>query len=234
MTGQVYRFEDYLQGLAPEEASTASPALDASAETFSRRAVELLLKVFDETPEPEQKQQMRVLIALLDFLAATGQTDDAEDFFLNHHQYAPIAVARFTSRDEAEEWLKGVAEPPSPAHILIGDAYYQFWYTREDNARGMYRDYVIEPAIEALAAKGLPPAAPAFRTRAEAEEWLTSRLPAPETFVVIAGEYHLAVHHKRLERYTLHHVASALREWEERKRAVEREESMETADTVKT
>jgi hypothetical protein len=234
MTGQVYRFEDYLQGLAPGAPSKTGPAMDAGRSAFSRPAVELLLKVFDETPEPEQKQQVRVLIALLDFLAATGQTDDAEDFFINHHQYAPIAVARFTSIQQAQDWLKGVAEPPSPAHILIGDEYYQFWFMREDNTRGMYRDYVIEPVIEALAAKGLPPGAPSFRTRADAEEWLTSHPAAPEAFVVIAGEYHLAVHHKRLGHHTLHPVASALSAWEERKRAIEREESMEAADTVKT
>jgi hypothetical protein len=217
MTGQVYRFEDYLKGFAPGEPTQASPALNAGA--FSRPAVELLLKVLDETPEPEQKQHVRVLITLLDFIADTGQIDDVEEFFINHHQYAPVAVARFTCRDEAEDWLKGVVEPPSPAHILIGDEYYQFWYVREDNTRGMYRDYVIEPTIEALVARGIPPGTPSFHTRAEAEAWLTSHPATPEAFVVIAGEYYLAVHHKRLKCHTLHHVTSALREWEERKRA---------------
>jgi len=227
MTGQVYRFEDYLKGLEPGEPTKASPAWNAGRGAFSRPAVELLLEVLDETPELEQKQYIRVLIALLDFIADTNQTEDVEEFFTHHHQYAPITVARFTRRDEAEAWLKGVAEPPSPAHILIGDEYYQFWYMREDNTRGMYRDYVIEPIIEALTARGIPPGAPSFHTRAEAEEWLTSHPAIPEAFVVIAGEYYLAVHHKRLRRHTLHHVASALREWAERKRAVELEESME-------
>jgi hypothetical protein len=227
MTGQIYRFEDYLKGLAPVEPPQASPALNAGKGSFARPAVELLLEVLDETPEPEQKQHVRVLIALLNFIADTGQIDDVEDFFINHHQYAPIAVAQFSSRDEAEEWLKSVAEPPSPAYILIGDDYYQFWCVREDNTRGMYRDYVIEPTIEALTARGIPPGAPSFHTRTEAEEWLKSHPATPEAFVVIAGECYLAVHHKRLKRHTLHHVASALKEWEERKREVEREESME-------
>ncbi|HYO59777.1 hypothetical protein [Archangium sp.] len=227
MTGQVYRFEDYLEGLAPGAPPTASPALSAGKGGFSRPAVELFLEVLDEVPEPEQKQHVRVLIALLDFIADTGQTDDVEDFFINHQQYAPIAVAQFASRDEAEAWLMGVAEPPSPAYILIGDDYHQLWYMREDNTRGMYRDYVIEPIIKALTAKGIPPGAPSFHSRTEAEEWLKSHPAAPEAFVVIAGEYYLAVHHKRLKRHTLHHVASALREWEERKRTVEFGESRE-------
>jgi hypothetical protein len=227
MTGQIYRFEDYLEGLAPGEFSKASSALNAGKSAFSRPAAELLLNLLDEVPAPEQKQHVRVLIALLDFIADTGQTEEVEDFFINHHQYAPMAVAQFTSRDEAEEWLKGIAEPPSPAHILVGDDYYQSWYMREDNTRGMYRDYVIEPTIEALTAKGIPPGAPSFPTRTEAEEWLKSHPATPEAIVVIAGEDFLAVHHKRLKRHTLHHVASALREWEEHKRAVSLDESRE-------
>jgi len=209
------------------EPSKASPALNACKSVFSRPAVELLLEVLAQVPEPEQKQHVRVLIALLDFIADTGQTEDVEDFFINHHQYAPMAVAYFTSRDEAEEWLKGIAEPPSPAHILVGDDYHQFWYMREDNTRGMYRDYCIEPALEALTAKGIPPGAPSFPTRTEAEEWLKSHPATPEAFVVIAGEDYLAMHHKRLKRHTLHHVASALRAWAEHKRAVALEESRE-------
>ncbi|MFY0578221.1 hypothetical protein ACN28S_31410 [Cystobacter fuscus] len=46
---------------------------------------------------------------------------------------------------------------------------------------------------------------------------------SPFDFVSIAGEHYLAVHHKRLMRHTLHPVASALTEWEETKRAAERE-----------
>ena len=227
LTGQVYRFEDYLEGLAPGAPSTMSPVLSAARSAFSRPATELLLGVLDEVPEPEQKQHVRVLIALLEFIADTGQTEEVEDFFSNHHHDAPIAVARFNSRDEAEEWLKSVAEPPSPAHILIGDGYYQFWYMREGNTRGMYRDYVIEPSIEALAAKGIPPGAPSFFSRTEAEEWLKSHPASPEAFVVIAGEDYAAVHHKRLKCHTLHPVASALREWEEHKRVVALEEARE-------
>ncbi|HZI07684.1 MAG TPA: hypothetical protein VEZ71_26945 [Archangium sp.] len=227
VTGQIYRFEDYLEGLAPGAPSRRSPALNAGKGAFSRPAAEMLLGILDEVPEPEQKQHVRVLIALLDFIADTGQLDELEDFFIHHHQYAPIAVARFSSREEAEKWLKGTTEPPSPAHILIGDDYYQFWYMREDNTRGMYREYVIEAAIAALTAKGIPPGAPSFPSRTEAEEWLRSHPANPEAFVVIDGEHYLAVHHKRLQLHTLHHVASALNEWEEHKKKVALEESEE-------
>jgi len=227
VTGQIYRFEDYLEGLATGTPSRRSPALSAGKGAFSRPAAEMLLEVLEEVPEPEQKQHVRVLIALLDFIADTGQLDEVEDFFIHHHQYAPIAVARFTSREEAEKWLKGTAEPPSPAHILIGDDYYRFWYMREDSTRGMSREYVIEAAIAALTAKGIPPGAPSLPSRTEAEEWLKSHPANPEAFVVIDGEHYLAVHHKRLKLHTLHHAASALSEWEEHKKKVALEESEE-------
>ena len=71
------------------------------------------------------------------------------------------------------------------------------------------------------------PGGPSFHSRTEAEEWLKSHPATPEAFVVIAGECYLAVHHKRLKCHTLHPVASALREWEERKKTVELEESRE-------
>jgi hypothetical protein len=229
VTGQVYRFEDSLVGMAPTERPHVSACLSAHPGTFAHRAVALLLATLDETPEPEQKQHVIVLISLLNFIADTGQVDDVEDFFINQLEYAPVAIAHFTNHEEAEAWLKGVAEPPSPARILIGDEYHQFWYTREDDTRGMYRDHAIEPALEALTAGGIPPRTPSFATRMEAEAWLMSHPANPYAFVTIAGEHYFAVHHRRLKRHSLHHVASALTTWEERKRAVELEAATETA-----
>ncbi len=229
VTGQVYRFEDFLEGTAPIERPPVSTRLGEHPETFAQLAAELLLKTLDETPELEQKQHVLVLIALLNFIAETGQVDDVEDFFSNQLEYAPVAIAHFTNHENAKAWLKGVAEPPSPARILIDDEYHQFWYRREDHTRGMYRDYAIEPAMEALTARGIPPGVPSFATRVEAEEWLMSHPANPYAFVEIAGEHYFAVHHRRLKHHTLHHVASALKAWEERKRAVELEATLEAA-----
>jgi hypothetical protein len=229
ITGQIYRFEDSLKGTDPKERPHVSARLSAHRGTLAQPAVELLLNALNETPEPEQKQHIFVLIALLNFIADTGQIDDVEDFFSNQLEYAPVAIAHFTSHEEAEAWLKSVAEPPSPARILIGDEYYQFWYMRADNTRGMYRDYAIEPAMEALTARGIPSQTPSFATRAEAEEWLMNHPANPYAFVAIAGEHYLAVYHRILKRHSLHHVASALKAWEERKTAVELEATLEAA-----
>jgi hypothetical protein len=227
VTGQVYRFEDYLAGTTPTERPHISERLGAHCGALAQRAVELLLKVLDETSEPEQKQNVLVLIALVNFVADTGQLDEAEDFVINRLDHAPVAIAHFDSNEEAEAWLKGTAEPPSPALILIGDEYHQFWYMREDDTRGMYREYAIEPSLESLAASGIPPQTPSFATRAEAEGWLRSHPANPYAFVKIAGEHYFAVHHRRLKRHSLHPVATALSAWEERKRAVELHTAME-------
>ncbi|WP_224361144.1 hypothetical protein [Hyalangium versicolor] len=231
VTGQVYQFEDSLKAAVPSERPHASARLGTYKEMFAQRAVELLLKTLDKTSEPEQKQHVRLLISLLNFIADTGQLDEAGDFFSNQLEYAPVAIAHFTRHEEAEAWMRSAAEPPSPAYILIGDEYHQFWYRREDNTRGMYRDYPIESELEALTARGLPSQMSSFATRAEAEEWLMNYSAKPYAFVSIAGEHYFAVYHRSLKRHSLHHVASALEAWEEHKRAVEREAALEAAQS---
>ncbi|HEX5747133.1 MAG TPA: hypothetical protein VFZ09_12895 [Archangium sp.] len=217
-TGQVYRFEEHLEGLPPTTRPSPSAALHARTKGSARQAMELLLKVWDKTAEPGQRQPVLVLIGLLDFIADTGQADAFDDYVKNRLEYAPLAMACFATRDEAETWLKGLAEPPSPARIIIGDAYHWLWSSREDDTRAITRDYVIEPYLEALTARGIPPAVPAFESREDAAAWLSNHPMSPFGFVSIAGESHLAVHHKRLKRHTLHPVASALSEWEEEKK----------------
>jgi hypothetical protein len=230
-TGQVYRFEDFFKGETSAQAPQPSTSLEAHSGRFARPARELLLGTLDETHGPAQKQSVLLLIALLDFMAKTGQLDEVEDFFINGTEYAPMVIAHFASREEAEAWLRSTPEPPSPAYILIGDEYHQFWFIREDNARSMHRDYPLEPVLEALTTQGIPPGSPSFASREEAAEWLKSHPANPYAFVTIAGEYHLAVHHKRLRRHSLHPVASTLQAWEERKRVVAQEAASEPGET---
>jgi hypothetical protein len=221
--GQAYLFEDYLQGIPSTAPPYVSTALDTRKDATSRRAMDLALKALEETPDPEQAQHPLVLINLLNFLADTGQTADFEDFFNHRLDYAPLAMTSFATREEAEAWLKGLERPPSPARILIGDEYYLAWYSREDGSRNVTRDFTIEPYIEELTARGIPPNTPSFKTREEAEAWLADHPASPFTFLSIAGELYFAVHHKRLKRHTLHPVALSLMQWEEEKRAAGRQ-----------
>src|SRR5690606_2425358 len=113
--GQAYQFEDYLLGIPSTTPPYVSTALDAREDATSRRAMALALKALEEAPAPEQAQHALVLVNLLNFLADTGQTADFEDFFNHRLDYAPLAMASFATHEEAEAWLKGLADPPSPA-----------------------------------------------------------------------------------------------------------------------
>lgn len=216
-TGQAYLFEDYLAGHPPTPRPYVSSILGTRRDSTTQKLMALLLKAFDETPD---KQPVSVLINELNFIADTGQLEACEDYVDNILDHAPLTIAHFATREEAEAWHKGLAEPPSPARILIGDEYYMASYFREDNARHISREHVIEPYIaEEIAATGIPPTVPAFGTRAKAEAWLEQHPAHPFAFVSIAGEHYFAVNHKRLKRHTLHHVASslaALEEWKKR------------------
>lgn len=223
VTGQVYRFEDFLKKAASTEPAGFSEHLGPDKESLAHAAAALLLTLLDEAAEPGHKKYVQILLSLLQFIAETGQFLDVEDFFRHQAEYAPVAIAHFRSLPEAEAWLRSVSEPPSSALVLIGDAYFQLWYWREDQTRGLYRDYPVEPALEVLVSQGIPPQTPAFSTRAEAEEWLARHPTHPYGFVAIAGEYYFAVHHRRLRRHTLSPVVLALKEWEAHKRAIDRE-----------
>jgi hypothetical protein len=222
VTGQVYLLEDARR----EAEHSVSEWLNAYPGTFARQALELLHEEQRVVPDAE-RECLSVLMALVGFLAGTRQLAEAEDFFRSQDDHAPVAIAHFPNREAAEAWLEGCEEPPSPARILIGDAYHQVWYSREEGTRGLYRDPVVEPVMEALVAQGFPERTPSFATRAEAEAWLKHHPANPYAFVSIAGERHFAVHHRRLKRHSLQAVASALDAWEEHKRAVEREAAQE-------
>ncbi len=219
--GQAYQFEDYLKGLPSTSPPYVSAALDARSDAIPQRALALALKTLEETPDPDQARHVLVLVNLFNFLADTGQTADCEDYFTNRLDYAPLAIAVFATLEQAEAWLRGLEEPPCPARILIGDAYYMAWYSREDGVRRVDREFTIEPYIEGFVAKGIPADSPSFTSRAEAEAWLEKHPVCPFGFLSIAGEYYFAVHHKRLKRHTLHPVALSLKQWEEEKKSRE-------------
>lgn len=218
--GQAYQYEDYVAALPSTPSLYLSDALGARKDSIALQALALALRFIKETPD--QARDALVLVDLLNFLADTGQTADCEDFFTHRLDYAPLAIASFATREEAEAWLHGLEKPPSPARILIGDAYYLAWYSREDGARRVTREFTIEPYLEELAARGIPPGSPSFMNREEAEAWLENHPASPFAFLSIAGEYYFAVHHKRLRRHTLHPVALSLKQWEEEKQAAER------------
>lgn len=229
-TGQVYRFEDYLKGLEPARTSFLSAAFDAREDAVSRQAMTLLLRNLQETTDPARRQVLLAVIGLLNFIAETGQYEAFDEYLESYYVEPPPAIARFDTREQAESWLKGLAEPPGGAYILIGDEYHQVWYSREEGVRELLRERMIEPFLQALTAKGLPATVASFSTREEAEAWLTSHPPSAMAFVDIGCEHHLVVHHKRLDRHSLHPLSS-LKRWEAERKNREDEQVMAVDDS---
>lgn len=217
LTGQVYQFDDYLKSLDDRWTSSSNAVLRARTEAAPRREVVLLLQTLDELTEPEQKQSVLVLGDLLDFIAAPGRHEEFEDYLKNHYTEPPPVTACFETLQEAEAWLSSLSEPPSWASVLVGDEYYEVWYSREEGTRALLRDFVTELFLDDFESKDLPPAAASFDTRDQALQWLASHPAAPMLLVTIGGEHYHAVYHRKLDRHSLHAI-SRIREWRRKRR----------------
>lgn len=231
-TGQVYVFEDYLAGLDPARTSYVSTAFKVRADAMSQQAMAMLLRTLDEMADPKRKLRLLILIDLLNFIAATDQQEALARYREDSRSDAPPPViAFFDTREEANAWLNHLSAPPSYGHVMIGDEYYEIWYSREDNVRELLRGYVMEYFLEDFdESKPLPSPAASFNTREEAMEWLASHPASPTALVAIAGEYHHAVYHKKYNRHTLHSL-SRLREERERIKAEQEQQQDEEAES---
>jgi len=225
VTGQVYVFEDYLAGLDPMRSSSVSTALNPRTDAMCRQGLALLLRTHEELTDPVRKQYALVLIDLLNFIAASGQHEAFENHLEDRHSLPPPAIAFFDTREEADAWLHNLAEPPSYGKVLIGDEYYDIWYSRDDGFRELSRDHVTELFLDDYTSKPRPPAAASFNTREEAMEWLTRHPASPMALVTIAGEDHHAVFHKKFNRHTLHSISRLKEERAKRKAEQEQQEN---------
>lgn len=225
-TGQVYVFEDYRSGLAPTRTSYVSAAFKAHTDALAQQGMALLLRALDETADPAQKLYTLVIIELLNFIADTNQQEAFKKHIIDYRSDPPLAIAYFDTREEAHAWLNSLSQPPSGGKILIGDEYFDIWYSREDNVRELLRNEIAELFLEDSSSKRLPPVAASFNTREEAMEWLTSHPASPMVLVTIEGERYHAVYHKNLNRHTLHSL-SRLREEREKRKAEQQQQQEE-------
>ncbi|WP_257458508.1 hypothetical protein [Archangium lipolyticum] len=226
--GQVYVFEDYLAGLDPARTAYVSTAFNARADAMSRQTMAMLLRTLDEMAEPERKRRLLILIDLLNFIAATDQQEALARYLKDSRSDdAPPALAFFDTREEADTWLNQLAAPPSYGKVMIGDEYYEIWFSREDNIRELLHDSVMEYFLEDFESKALPPAAASFNTREEAMEWLANHPASPTSLVIIAGERYHAVNHKKFNRHTLHSLSRLKEERAKRKAELAQQDNVE-------
>ncbi|WP_083681112.1 hypothetical protein [Archangium sp. Cb G35] len=217
--GQDYRFEDYRRSLGaslpPSEGKT-------SIETLLSEAAGLMVRIRGELHLPEEKELASVIIDALHFIASTGQHTAFEAFRRDALAPRPPHVfASFRTREEAEAWLYHQPEPPAQGQVLVAGEYYQFYYFRELNRRGLLPQFTVEMLIRLLMEEGPPATVASFVSHDEAEDWLAKQLAPPtHAFISIGGEYHLAVFHENLHHRAIHPVSivERLEKWEREQR----------------
>jgi len=213
--GQDYRFEDYRRN---PDSSLSSSGGETSIKTLLGEAAGLMVRIRGELHSPEEKELASVLIDALNFIASTGQRTAFEAFRRDAlAARPPHVVASFRTREEAEAWLASHPEPPAQGHVLVAGEYYQFYYFRELNRRGLRPQFTLEMLIRQLMEEGPPGPVASFVSHEEAEDWLAKQLAPPtHAFILIAGEYHLAVFHENIHHRAIHPISivERLEKWE--------------------
>jgi hypothetical protein len=220
-TGQIYRFEDYLQRPVSERIRAAEAEWPGEEREDVEEARAILSQLRDDMPSEEEKHLVQVIIDRFGFIHSMGQCDEFSDYLATFYRNPEPVIAHFDTRAEAEAWLENLEEPPSSGYILLGEEYHEFFYSRERGVRGIRREYMLERFIESTTSRGLPEPVATFDTRAEAEAWWANQPTPPYwVYVKVAGEHHLAVHHRKIDRRTLHPL-SILEGWEEEKKRID-------------
>ncbi|MET0404337.1 MAG: hypothetical protein ABW123_18140 [Cystobacter sp.] len=213
--GQDYRFEDSRRNPGSPLSSTSS---SASIKTSLSDAATLMARIRGELHSPEEKELASVVIDALEFITSTGQHTAFEAFRRDAFAARPPYVfASLKTLEEADAWLNKQPEPPAQGQVLVGSAYYQFYYFRELNRRGLRPQFTLEMLIRQLTGEGPPAAVASFSSQEGAEDWLAKQLEPPtHAFILIAGEYHLAVFHENIHYRAIHPITivERLEKWE--------------------
>lgn len=170
----------------------------------------LLGQFHEDEPSQEKKEKIRVAMDALRFIFVSGQSQDFEDYRKSLDANAPpLVIAAFRTLGEAESWLKELPRPPLGAQVLVAGEYHRVIYVRETNLRKLLPNPgALGHYLEDMTRDGLPAPVATFNGREEAEEWLNSQTQPPShAFILIAGEYHLAVYHHKVRLRAIYPVA---------------------------
>lgn len=195
-TGQLYRFEDFRASVKPGLLRSLAFA-DVMRWLEHKEA---------QSSSAEEKRTLRTAIDALAFVDSSGQLGDLNDYLVYWRgSTLPPVIAVFKTREEADTWLEGQSDPPYMARVLIGDEYHTVLATRESRDLPLVPMPVVAEFIEAQSRTGFPPAAAAFSSREQAEDWF-ARLSEPprHTFLTIQGEHYVAAYWKNLNHRVLY------------------------------
>jgi hypothetical protein len=207
--GQWYPFLDFREGRVSSDSSHEGPVhgLQESLSKAERFFEELL----DEPEAAGEQPPIQIILDVFRFISSTRQYAAFGDFLEQVASNAPpFVVASFKTQAEAEAWLAHHPNPPAFADVLIGDRYHVVMYERETDFRRLPWTRDIERYLAWLKQEETPVAAASFATREEAEAWLATQPNlARRTWVMIAGEFYLAVYHPNIDHRALYPLSMA-------------------------
>ncbi len=95
-TGQIYRFEDYLERTATDRAVAIEASMRVEESEDIRRAVQLLFQMRDALPSKKEKRLAQVVIDRFGFITSMGQRDDFSDYLKTFNSAPPPVIATST------------------------------------------------------------------------------------------------------------------------------------------
>jgi hypothetical protein len=167
----------------------------------------LLGRTLRSTQSAEEKELLMVATSALMFISETGTVHSFEDYLQFRREAPPYAVASFKTREDADAWLRQHPEPPHGAFVLIADEYHIVMHVREMNHRQLFPHPILKGYLEQIQQAAPPAAIPSFETHEEAKAWLEGKTkPLQGVLMSIAGQPHVALHHRHLDRYSKHPI----------------------------
>ncbi|PTL83889.1 hypothetical protein [Vitiosangium sp. GDMCC 1.1324] len=209
-TGQDYRFEDFRQSHvpgSPRQAGTGS----ANLRELLARTQGFFNQLLADPGTSNEQGPLRIILDAVEYIVSTGGLDALGEHMRRLEAGSPPhVVAAFGTREEAAVWLEQVPEPPSRALVLIDDQYHQAVYLRDINHRKVIPWPAMEYYLAELVQDVAPVAMASFTNRESAEAWLEAQTEPPDrAWVLIAGEFHLAVNHANVRRRALYPLSMA-------------------------
>ncbi|MDY7231761.1 head protein [Hyalangium rubrum] len=171
----------------------------------------LLGRFREDSSSPKEQKLLLVAIDALNFISATGQSHEFEDYLKRVETDAPpLVIASFDTREEAETWLENHPHPPRIANVLIGGEYYSAMCSRERNDRRLVRTQTLEYYLAAMIRDGIPPSVATFNTQEEATAWVHGQPEPPrQVFIHIAGAAYLVVYHDKVNLRAIYPLSRA-------------------------
>jgi hypothetical protein len=169
--------------------------------------LEIIGRLFSESHSDKDKNTLRFAADAIRFILSTGHEGDFEAYIRSLDASGPpLVIARFDTREEADQAMNTRVPPVRQAYVLIGDDYYSAMFVPSlGQTRLVFMPPTLEHYLQEMADKQLTPSGLSFATKAEAEAWMHQQPTPPQQVLVdVAGAPYLAAYHHRIDHRVLY------------------------------